>query len=184
MDQKQKDKDRSADHSPREDNEDANYYDMLNQLDRLARLEVQRKAEIKPREERILSQRTSRTENRSEGALEDTAQDMFQKLYTHEEDNDSETSGSLSESSLTEDIRINDDANREEGGTHAREEEDGEKNENGEYLQEVSGMNIKFVLDALSVCTDDDIVIHQNNIFLPLMIDEKDTTYVLMPMRV
>ena len=132
MDQKQKDKDRSADHSPREDNEDANYYDMLNQLDRLARLEVQRKAEIKPREERILSQRTSRTENRSEGALEDTAQDMFQKLYTHEEDNDSETSGSLSESSLTEDIRINDDANREEGGTHAREEEDGEKNENGE----------------------------------------------------
>lgn len=60
---------------------------------------------------------------------------------------------------------------------------EGMKNKNGEYFQEVSGMNIKFILDTLSVCTDDDIVIRQNNAFSPLMIDEKDTSYVLMPMR-
>lgn len=55
---------------------------------------------------------------------------------------------------------------------------------NGNPFLNTTGMNIRYLSDTLSVCSDDNVVIRQDSPVSPLMIEEKDTSYVLMPMRI
>lgn len=56
-------------------------------------------------------------------------------------------------------------------------------NTQGVNFEETTGIDIQYLLDALSVCTDDDITIKQQSATSPFVIEEQDTKYILMPMR-